>query len=128
MKLVLREPGSEALDIELQGWEEWFSCSIAEPEVIRACRRAVARGWIQDRPNAVIADAESLLAKIGLLDVDEALRRDAGRLEPVSLSTMDALHLAAALSLGNDLDAMFTYDLRLADAARQHKLELLSPA
>ena len=69
-----------------------------------------------------------MLLDIGLLDVDESLRREAGRLDPLALSTMHALHLAAALALGDDLGGLFTYDTRLADAARQHGLEVLSPA
>jgi predicted nucleic acid-binding protein len=48
--------------------------------------------------------------------------------DPVRLRTLDAIHLAAALSLGDEVGAMFTYDGRLADAARQYGLEVREPA
>jgi hypothetical protein len=37
------------------------------------------------------------------------------------------MHLAAALSFGEELGALVTYDLRLAAAAKQHQLEVLTP-
>ena len=43
----------------------------------------------------------------------------AARLDPPLLRSLDAIHLASALSLGNDLGAMLTFDRRLAQAALQ---------
>ena len=34
------------------------------------------------------------------------------------LRTLDAIHLATALALGDDLDAVVTYDERMVEAAR----------
>ena len=59
--------------------------------------------------------------------VDEPVLRDAAGLEPRPLRSLDAIHLATALSLG-DLDAMVTYDGRLATAAAEAGLEVASPA
>ena len=36
-----------------------------------------------------------------------------GRLEPRVLRTLDAIHLAAALAVGDDLDVVVTYDERM---------------
>ena len=52
---------------------------------------------------------------------------DAGIVEPPSLRTLDAIHLVAAQSLIPDLRGIVTYDRRLADAATQHGIEVVSP-
>ena len=41
----------------------------------------------------------------------------AGELDPAILRSLDALHLAAALSLGDDLEGIATYDARMTEAA-----------
>ena len=38
------------------------------------------------------------------------------------------MYLAAALELGDDLDAMVVYDERLAEAARAYGVRTISPA
>ena len=45
----------------------------------------------------------------------------------MELRALDSIHLAAALSLGEEMGAMFTYDRRLAEAARQVGLEVIAP-
>jgi len=70
----------------------------------------------------------TVLRGIGLLDMDLPLLRQAADVDPVELRTLDAIHLAAVLSLGADAGAIFTYDQRLADAARLNHLEVRSPA
>lgn len=40
---------------------------------------------------------------------------------------LDALHLAAALDLGDELDAILTYDERLTCAAKVHGVEVVAP-
>ncbi len=45
-----------------------------------------------------------------------------------TLRTLDAIHLASALALGSDLAAILPYDDRLAHAAQQHRVSVLSPA
>ena len=49
-------------------------------------------------------------------------------LPPVNLRSLDAIHLAFALALGDELDAFVTYDARLADAARANGLPVVAPA
>ncbi len=43
------------------------------------------------------------------------------------LRTLDAIHLASALDMGADLEAFVTYDARLAAAARDAGLTVVSP-
>jgi len=47
---------------------------------------------------------------------------------PAGLRSLDAIHLASALTLGDELDAFVTYDARQADAARAAGLTVESPA
>lgn len=51
--------------------------------------------------------------------------REAGMYPQAGLRSLDALHLAGALSV--DASAMLTYDVRLAEAARAHGLEVIAP-
>jgi len=52
----------------------------------------------------------------------------AGRLQPDELRSLDAIHLAAALELGDDLEALVAYDDRLRHAARLNGIEVIAPA
>ena len=51
----------------------------------------------------------------------------AARLGPAHLRSLDALHLASALELGSDLQAIVTYDKRLAEAALLNAIAVVSP-
>jgi predicted nucleic acid-binding protein len=121
------EPESKALDRQLDRWGEWISCSIAQTEVLRACRLFASQSGLK-ATDRLLAKAEEVLRRIALLDADYALLGAAAHVDPIELRALDAIHLAAALSLGDELGAMFTYDRRLSDAARQSGLEVLAPA
>ena len=126
MKLVVSERESEALELELGRWRERITASISIAEVLRACRVASAGGG-RAVARRVMDQAERVLSAVAFLDTDTPLMWEAGRLDPVGLRTLDAIHLAAALSLGKDLGSVITYDIRLGAAARQHRLQVLSP-
>lgn len=51
----------------------------------------------------------------------------AGAMAPPELHSLDALHLAAAMSLGRDLAGIVAYDDRLALAASRAGLKVASP-
>lgn len=87
-------------------------------EAIRACARY----------GAVYAEqAWGDLERLSLVPIDEPTLRRAATLTPTSLRSLDALHLATALSLGEDLGVLIAYDERLLDAAREHGLPVASP-
>jgi len=86
-------------------------------------RRAVQR-VAPDRLGA----AEALVGRLRLVRLDDELLDAAGREAPASLRTLDAIHLACALLLGDELDALVTYDARQADAARAAGLVVAAPA
>jgi predicted nucleic acid-binding protein len=49
-------------------------------------------------------------------------------LDPDGMRSLDALHLASALALAEDLEGIVTYDTRLADAALTLGLQVHAPA
>jgi len=51
-------------------------------------------------------------------------------IEPASVATLDAIHLAAALELfdADLIDTVLTYDERLAEGAGHHGLTVLAPS
>jgi uncharacterized protein len=84
---------------------------------------------VDDEPSAeeVVLQAQAVVDAIDLVPIPRHVFRDAGLLDPPHLRTLDALHLAVALGLGDDLDGLVTYDARLADAARRHAIMVISP-
>ncbi len=60
--------------------------------------------------------------------MDEPLLRAAAELDQPSLRSLDAIHVAAALSLGEDLAELITYDGRMGDAASTLGLTVVAPA
>ena len=120
VKLVVFEPESAALREFLKRHAARLSSGLAEVEVPRALRRAGYGATEQRR-------AVELLARIALVDVDRAILRAAAAIVPSSLRSLDAIHLATALSLGQDLAGIITYDQRLAEAAISADLEVWAP-
>jgi predicted nucleic acid-binding protein len=121
VKLVVREPESSALVELLREHGERASSTLALTEVPRALRRA-GFGRAERRR------ARTVLGGVALIDVDRRILSAAAVLEPPMLRTLDAIHLATALILGDDLTALVTYDRRLAEAAGRSHVEVLAPA
>ncbi len=71
--------------------------------------------------------AERLLAESDLIRIDADTFDRAGTIQPSSLRTLDALHLAAAMTLGSDLSGLVAYDDRLCSAAQDLGLPVASP-
>lgn len=63
-----------------------------------------------------------------LTELTTAVFEEAGRLQPPTLHSLDALHLAAALDLGDDLEGIVTYDERPAEAAKANGIPAISPS
>ena len=76
----------------------------------------------------MVAHARRVLTGLHLIDVDEPLLDAAAELEDGCLRSLDAIHVAAARSLGEQLAELVTYDRRMAGAARGVGLPVLSPA
>jgi predicted nucleic acid-binding protein len=121
VKLVVTEPESGALLTFLRSRPDRLSSTLSLTEVPRALRRANFGGAVRRR-------AQRLLARLALVDVDRRILSTAVALEPPGLRTLDAIHLATALVVREDLDGLVTYDRRLAAAAERFDLEVLAPS
>ncbi len=119
VKVVVREPESASVRRFLAGDVTRMSSRVLAVELLRAVRRASP---------AALAQAQALLAVMEFVELDERIAASAAVLEPVGLRSLDAIHLASALVLGDELDAFVTYDSRQADAARGLGLTVASPA
>jgi len=121
VKLVVRERESGALFEWLAEWPERVSSAVARVEVLRALRRAGVGSGAQRR-------ARDVLDHIALMPVDRPVLDVAGELEPAELRSLDAIHLATALSVKADLAGLVTYDERLARAAGRSRIGVWAPA
>jgi len=67
------------------------------------------------------------LRTIDLVAIDDRILEAAGVLEPGALRTLDAIHVATALAIGDDLAEIVTYDERMVEAARSLGLPTIAP-
>jgi len=70
----------------------------------------------------------TIAAALVELELTPAIRRAAAELEPATLRSLDAIHVATAMSLGADLGGILTYDGRMQDAAQAVGLAVVAPA
>jgi predicted nucleic acid-binding protein len=119
VKLVVPEAESAALRRSLRTWPERVSSVVARIEVERVARRI---------GGGAVRRARSVLGRLALVGVDPPVVAGAARAEPAELRTLDAIHLATALSLGTDLGALCAYDERLAEAAASGGIEVIAPS
>lgn len=118
VKLVLEEAESPAMHRWFVEAERVVTSRVGVVETIRASRRYPHETAHRDR---VIGDLE-------VLELAAEITWRAGNVQPPSLGTLDAVHLASAIALGSELDAFVTYDDRLAAAARAAGLPVVRPA
>lgn len=121
VKLLVREAESEALREALRPWPIRVSSDLARVEVLRVARRISMERVVHRR-------AREILASLHLLRMDPQLLDRAAELEPAALRSLDAIHLASALSLKADLAAFVVYDRALAGAAGSLGIPVLSPS
>jgi predicted nucleic acid-binding protein len=89
-------------------------------------RAEATRALRQSGPDALVLAGQTLRA-MDLIAVADAVLDAAAMLEPRVHRTLDAIHLATALTLGDDLDALVTYDARILDGARLLGLSTATP-
>jgi predicted nucleic acid-binding protein len=119
-KLVIEEEHSAALRAwALERSDDLVGSDLVRTELLRATRR-----YDPD----LVGHAQGVLDALALVALPPDLFRAAALIEPPGLGTLDALHLACALDMGDDLDGLVTYDARMAVAARRLALEVVSPA
>jgi predicted nucleic acid-binding protein len=120
LKLVVREPESAALRRFLRRWPRRASAALLRVETLVLARK---------HGQPVEAQARLLLRTVALLSLDSTLLESAADLaSPRPLRSLDAIHVAAARSLGPDLGVVVTYDGRMAAVAGDLGLAVAAPA
>ena len=84
------------------------------------------RAMLRQAPDQ-LARADLLLTRIDQVDITRAVLEAASRMPDPALRSLDAIHIATALQLHQDLEALVTYDSRLASAARHQELPVVTP-
>lgn len=121
VKLVARESESAALRKYLNQIpaDTLFTAAITRTELVRAARRIDA---------ALLTKVRDVLDSLDIIDMTMTVLDAAAILDPPSLRSLDAIHLAAAQRAGTELRSVVTYDVRLAEAAHSLAISVASPA
>jgi uncharacterized protein len=119
VKLVIPEPETDALVTALTSKVRLVASEILEVEALRAARRAMG--------DTGAITARTQLAGVRLLPLTAQVRKRACELEPDTLRSLDAIHIATALDLGERLTCMYAYDTRMAGAASEAGLLVHAP-
>lgn len=118
-RVLLGEPDSPLILRCLADYEQHVASRLLRIEL----RRMAAR-------RGVLSNADELLGGIALLPVDGRVLEAAETVQPANVATLDAIHLVTALRLADagHVEAIITYDDRLATGASHHGLPVLAPA
>jgi uncharacterized protein len=119
MKLVWPEQGTEATYAFVGDREDLISSALLTVEARRAAFRAEP---------AALPRVDLLLARFEYIQLSDAVIETASRLPDPMLRSLDAIHLATALLIRDDIDALLSYDERLLAAASAHGLPTAAPA
>jgi len=119
VKLCWPEPESPALRRHLRRWPIVVSSVLLWTEALRAASR---------QPLPRLSVVRQRLRDVALVQVDRGILEHAGILAPSETRSLDALHIATALSLGSDLGVVVTYDQRMTAAATSQGLSVVAPA
>lgn len=120
MKLLLEERQSNALAkwLTARSGRPVLSSELARVEVIRACRRV---------SSDTLPSARALVTQLDLIPLTSDVLDQAAELGEPALRSLDALHLASAVSIRADLTFFVAYDQRLSDAAATVGLKSFRP-
>ncbi len=119
VKLVVREPETDALLAFLEPRRVRVTSALARVEVVRAVRR---------HGRSATTRATATLDALSQLAIDDSLLDGAAAINADQLRSLDAIHLASAQQLEGELDVLVTYDERMHAAARALGLPVSAPA
>ena len=120
IKLLVDESHSKAFAAfyDAHADAEWISSDLLRIEVARTVARV--------RPT-LMPDARELLLAFSYIAIDGEIVEGAMNEPDRSLRSLDAIHLATARILGEELDALVSYDDRLLGAATEAGMVTISP-
>ena len=113
-------------------WHEKESPALAEflrdrPTVSSALLTVETRRSTLREDSALLPRADLLLEDVTQIELSAAVLESASRLPDPYLRTLDAIHLATALLIRDDIETVLTYDGRLREAAEAHGLPTAAP-
>ena len=109
---------SAALRRYLRRRRPLVSSALARPEVLRALLPA---------GDEAVTRGRAVLQRIDLVRVNDRILNVAGGLRPPELRSLDAIHLATARELGDEVGVLVTYDDRMVAAAKQMGYKIVQP-
>lgn len=125
LKLLVREAESTAIEHELLKWSNLATSVVTEVELPRAVARAR-----EDRPDSVIDGSlilQGVISSAAIIELNEDIVAAARNVAPVHVGALDAIHIASALSLDQELAGVATYDNRMSDSLTQMGVEVIAP-
>ncbi|MGO9081294.1 MAG: type II toxin-antitoxin system VapC family toxin [Streptosporangiaceae bacterium] len=119
VKLAVREAESAALRRYLRRRRRpLVSSSLARTEVLRALLPA---------GDDAVGAGRKVLTRLDLVRINNRVLDAAATLRPAEIRSLDAIHLATAGQLGEDLGVLVTYDERMAEAAKNLGHRVVAP-
>jgi len=119
VKMIVAEQHSSDLVAWVQSRNPAFVASdLLKIEALRSAKRI--------DPSVVKATRDALRS-VHFIALSSDVCELAADLEPAVLRSLDAAHVATALGIGDDLDAVITYDQRLAEASFNLGLDVVAP-
>ncbi len=117
LKLVALEDESPRLRAWFSSHEGIWSSQLLHTEAMRSAARLGIDAEV----------VEDALEAVSLVLPSVTTYATAARLQPWTLRSLDALHLATAMEIGDDLEGIVVYDERLSEAARAASLVVVAP-
>ena len=99
VKLIVAEPESAALRTHLRRRRPLVSSALARTEVLRA---------LLPVGDIALSRAHEVLRRLDLVRINDRVLDAAGILQPAQVRSLDAIHLATAQLLGDDLGQVIT--------------------
>lgn len=119
VKLAVREPESTTLRRYLRRKRPLVTSALSRTEVARA---------LLPFGDGTVARGADVLQRLDVVRINDRVLRAAGILLPLELRSLDAIHLATASQLGDDLARLCTYDERMAAAAAVLGFTVVAPS
>lgn len=120
MKLVRAEEETAPLQewLRTQAEVPVVTSELGRVEVLRAARRVSGEA---------LTEAQAVIGDVDLVPLDQGVRDLACDIGEPLLRTLDAIHLASAVLLRDELSAFVAYDHRLSSAAQAAGLPTTTP-
>lgn len=119
LKLVVEESSSKQMRV----WHASHTGQVVSSELMRIEALRTARRL----EGSFLAATRQALRAVHFIALSRSVCDLAAEIGPEDIRSLDAIHLASALLLGDELQGIVTYDSRLASAAEAAGLQIMQP-